>query len=117
MLIVSRECKLEKKLSEFEVHRVKKLIMQNRVDNMYIITKADVTEDYIKIEFGLTRYEDKHKEKIEKNQVLAYYLAKYLDYKLEKLKYITGISKKLDKKNEIYESINFESLDLDIIFE
>lgn len=117
MLVISRQCKLEKALSEFEVYRAKKKIMHNRVDDMYIITDYIVKEDYLKIDFGLTRYEDKHKEKIQKNQVLAYYLKKYLDYKFEKLKYISGILKEENKKDEIYENINFEALDLDIIFE
>ena len=117
MLVISRQCKLDRRLSEFEIYRAKKLIMQNRVDDMYVITFVEVREDFIKIDFGLTRYEDKHKEKIQKNQIVAYYLKKYLDYKFDKLKFISGISKEENKKDEIYESIDFDALDFDILFD
>ncbi|MHC1684167.1 MAG: hypothetical protein AB6733_14625 [Clostridiaceae bacterium] len=117
MLIISRSSRLDRKLSEFEIYRAKKIMMQNRVDDIYIITDFEVKEEYLRIDFGLTRYEDKHKEKIEKNQILAYYLKKFLDYKMGKLKYISGISKEDNKKDEVYERINFDALDLDVFFE
>lgn len=117
MLIISRSCRLDRKLSEFEIFRAKKIMIQNRVDDIYIITDFEVKEDYLRIDFGLTRYEDKHKDKIEKNQILGYYLKKFLDYKMGKLKYISGISKEDNKKDEVYERINFDALDLDVFFD
>lgn len=114
MFVISRECKLDTKLSQFEIYRVKKILMHNRVDDMYIITNIDVTEDYLKIDFGINRYEEKHREKIESNQILVYYLSKYIDYKFETLKYISGISKELNKKDEIYESTDFDAIDFSI---
>lgn len=117
MITVSRECKLDKKLSEFEIYRAKKTIMQNRVDDMYIITNTEVSENNLKIDFGINRYTNKHEEKAKANQILMHYLGKYIDYKFEVLKFISRISEELNRRDEIYESTDFDAIDFNIFFD